>query len=199
MTTALRPDLTDGVVRLRPPKPSDVQARIKLGNTPEIHKMFGADPDQVVKITKAHAEKWYNAQAFEPLAWVIEHKRRMIGAVRLHTVHHWDARASFAIGILDPKLLGKGIGTRATHLMAAHAFGPLALHRLSVRIIDFNARAIASFAKVGFVQEGRERQSARVGGTRHDEIVMGLLSADYTAPVYAPAKKRQPAQSKARP
>lgn len=198
MSELQRPTLTDGVVRLRAPRPADVQARLKLGNTPEIYHMFGADPTKVGKITKAHAEQWYQAQAHDPLAWVIEHKRRMIGALRLHSVNSWNARASFAIGILDPKLLGQGIGARATHLLAAHAFGALALRRLSVRVLDFNARAIACCRKVGFVEEGREREAAFVAGTWHDEILMGLLHAEYTPAVYPSSKKPKASSSEAR-
>lgn len=198
MTQPLRPDLTDGVVRLRAPKPSDAAARFKLGNTPEIHQMFGADPKHVPGITKDHAQKWYEAQAVEPLAWVIEHKKRMIGALRIHSVNTWDARASFAIGILDPKALGKGIGTRATHLIAAHAFGALALHRLSVRVLDFNARAVACCRKVGFVEEGIERQSSFCAGDWHDSILMGLIKPEYSPAVYPARKPRKAAKPRAK-
>ncbi len=192
-----RPSLTDGVVRLRAPQPADLEARLKLGNTPDIHHMFGADPAKVAKISRDHAEKWYAAQAYEPMAWVIEHKGRMIGALRLHSVHTWDARADLAIGILDPKLLGKGLGTRAAHLIAAHAFGPLGLHRLSARVLDFNTRAIACYRKVGFIEEGRARQASFVAGAWHDDILMGLIQPDYAPPVYDTPKPAKPAQTKA--
>ena len=173
-----RPVLSDGMVRLRAPKPQDVAARLKLGNTPEIHHMFGADPENVPKITRAHAEKWYYAQESEPFAWVIEHKRRMIGAVRLHSMDHHDRRASLAIGILDPKLLGKGLGPRVIKLMATHAFDKMGLHRLTLRVVAYNKRAIAAYKKVGFAIEGREREAARVGDTWHDDVIMGLLASD---------------------
>ena len=194
MTVSMRPELSDGVVRLRAPKPSDATARFKLGNNPGIHHMFGADPKHVPDITKDHAQNWYEAQAIEPLAWVIEHKRRMIGALRLHSVNSWDARASYAIGILDPTMLGKGLGTRATHLIAAHAFGPLALHRLSVRVLDFNTRATACYRKVGFGEGGRERRSAHIAGTWYDDILLGLIRTDHVPPVYDAPKKRKAAK-----
>ena len=196
MSATLRPDLTDGIVRLRAPKPGDVAARLKLGNTPEIHHMFGADPGAVAKITKDHAQKWYHAQISEPLAWIIEHKRRMIGALRLHSVNSWDARAGLAIGILAPEMLGKGLGTRATHLIAAHAFGPLGLRRLSVRVLGYNARAVACFRKAGFVEEGRAREAAFVAGGWHDDILMGLLKTEYTPAIYDAPKRRKPAEAR---
>ncbi|NNK15800.1 MAG: GNAT family N-acetyltransferase [Sulfitobacter sp.] len=178
-TTFSRPTLTDGPVRLRAPRAEDAAARFKLGNTPEIHHMFGADPATVQPITKAHATSWLHAQEVEPLAWVIEYRKRLIGALRLHSLVPHDRRASLAIGILNPKLLGKGIGTGAMHLIVAHAFGPLGLHRLTLRVVEYNARAIAAYKKVGFVIEGREREAARVGNAWHDDVIMGLLASDY--------------------
>jgi RimJ/RimL family protein N-acetyltransferase len=174
-----RPTLKDGHITLRPPKDTDAAARFKLGNTAEIHHMFGADPAQVAPITKAHATAWLYAQQTEPLAWVIQYRRRMIGAVRLHSVDYHDLRASLAIGILDPKMLGKGIGTMAMKLIARHAFGPLKLHRLVLRVVDYNTRAIAAYKKVGFVVEGVEREAARVAGQWHDDVIMGLLASDF--------------------
>lgn len=175
-----RPTLKQGHLCLRAPRAADASARFKLGNTPEIHHMFGADPSTVPPITKAHATVWLHAQEVEPLAWIIEFRRRMIGAVRLHSVIPHLLRAELAIGILDPKYIGKGIGTTAIGLLAAHAFGPLLLRRLSLRVVDYNTRAIAAFKKAGFVQEGVERQAGRVGDIWHDDVIMGLLASDLT-------------------
>lgn len=174
-----RPTLKDGHVCLRGPRAPDASARFKLGNTRDIHHMFGADPDTVPPITKAHATAWLRAQEVEPLAWVIEYRRRMIGAVRLHSVVPHLNRAELAIGILDPKYLGKGIGTTAMRLLATHAFGPLLLRRLSLRVVSYNTRAIAAFKKAGFVEEGREREAGRVAATWHDDVIMGLLARDF--------------------
>lgn len=177
-TIIARPTLKDGPVILRAPRAEDAAARFKLGNTPAIHHMFGADPATVFPITKAHATSWLEAHATEPLSWVIDYRKRLVGALRLHTVEPHDRRASLAIGILNPRLLGKGIGPRAINLITRHAFGPLGLHRLTVRIVDYNTRAIAAFEKAGFRIEGREREAARVGENWHDEVVLGLLASD---------------------
>lgn len=177
-TIPQRPTLTDGPVRLRAPRAEDAAARFKLGNDPDIHHMFGADPATVQPITKAHATTWLHAQQVEPLAWVIEYRKRLAGALRLHTVNHHDGRANLAIGILNPRLLGRGIGTSAVRLIVKHAFDVMGLHRLSLRVVAYNERAVAAYRKVGFVIEGREREAAKVGDTWHDDIIMGLLKSD---------------------
>ena len=60
--------------------------------------------------------------------------------------------------------LGIGLGRQAIHLVLAHAFGPLGLYRVSLRVVAYNTRAICCYIAYGFVEEGREREAAVVGG-----------------------------------
>jgi len=173
------PTLTDGPVRLRALCADDVQARFDLGNTPEIIRMFGGAPDAVQPITMAQAEEWVNEESRQPRPWVIDYRERMIGSAYLHSIDRRDRRATVAMGILDPNLLGQGIGPRVMHLIAAYAFNTVKLHRLALRVLHFNTRAIAAYKKVGFVVEGRERESALIGNEWHDDVIMGLLQSDY--------------------
>ncbi|WP_299369700.1 GNAT family protein [uncultured Tateyamaria sp.] len=173
-----KPILTGPRVTLRDARPDDVDARFALGNTPQIQAMFGADPSQVRDITREAAEFWVQSQINEAYAWIIEVGGALIGAIRLHTVNHADKRAQIAIGILDPDALGQGHGTEAMQLLSMHAFDTMGLHRLGCRVLDFNARAIASYEKVGFAVEGREREAALIGNAWHDDLMMGLLDRD---------------------
>ncbi|WP_299147951.1 GNAT family protein [uncultured Tateyamaria sp.] len=173
-----KPILKGPQVTLRPAVSSDVDARFALGNTPEIHAMFGADPSQVRDITPEAAQAWVQSQIDTPHAWIIEAGGALIGAMRLHSINHADRRAQLSIGILDPNALGKGFGTEAMRLLATHAFDTMGLHRLGCRVLAFNERATAAYIKVGFVQEGRERESACIGAAWHDDLIMGLLDRD---------------------
>ena len=60
-----------------------------------------------------------------------------------------------------------------------HAFGTLGLHRLDLRVIAYNVRAIRCYLACGFVVEGREREAALVGGEWHDDIMMGALAREF--------------------
>lgn len=177
-----KPTLAGARITLRAPKTSDAAGRFVLGNNPEIQAMFGANPSQVREITPEAAQSWADSQVADPHAWIIEYQEKLIGAIRLHSVNPVDKRANIAIGILDPAALGKGLGTEAMQLLAIYAFDKMGLHRLSCRVLAFNDRAIQSYVKVGFVQEGRERQSARIGSEWHDDFIMGLLSQDLVRP-----------------
>ena len=178
MVNQEKPVLQSDRITLRDATPADAAARLAIGNHADIQAMFGADPSQVRPLTQEAAEAWVKSQMDETYAWVIVADGAVIGALRLHSINHADSRANIAIGILDPNALGKGYGTEAMTLLARHAFETIGLHRLSCRVLAFNERAIASYKKIGFVEEGRERESARIGDAWEDDVIMGLLHKD---------------------
>ncbi|MEN3385183.1 MAG: hypothetical protein V7608_5227 [Hyphomicrobiales bacterium] len=165
-------------VTLRPPRLEDIDARLKLGIDPEIHHMYGGSRDDLRPMTPDAARRWVQRISDHKHAWVIE-AQTLIGEVRLDRLDARDCRAALAIGIEDPQRLGRGLGTETIRLILNYAFGKLTLHRLSVRVIAYNARAIRAYEKCGFIVEGREREAALVDGAWHDDLMMGLLDWEY--------------------
>lgn len=165
-------------VTLRPPRPDDVEGRVSLGRDPEIARMFGAILPGPLPVTEEEAADWLDHLTLQEHGWMIEHEGRLIGSVFLHGLDRTDRRARLALGILDRACLGKGLGREVVRLVLAYAFGTLALHRVDVRVLDFNERARHCYRACGFVEEGRERQSARVGERWHDDIIMGVLAGE---------------------
>lgn len=163
---------------LRAPRDGDAEARLGLGSDPEIHRMFGGSRDRLAAMTRERAERWADVLSRHPHAWVIE-RRTVIGEIRLDRVDLTDRRASLAVGIVDPGALGCGYGTEAVRLVLEHAFGGLGLHRVSARVLAFNARAIRCYEKCGFVIEGREREAALIDGEWHDDLIMGVLDREF--------------------
>jgi len=141
--------------------------------------MFGADPSDVRPMTRSEAESFFGRLAAHPLAWVIEHQGRFVGEIRLDDLDLHDKRARLAVGLYDPAKLGQGLGREAIRLVLDHAFHNLNLHRVGLRVIGYNERAIRSYRACGFVEEGREREAAYVSGTWHDDILMGILAKEY--------------------
>ena len=66
-------------------------------------------------------------------------------------------------------------------LLLGYAFVALGLHRVSLRVIAYNERAIRCYLACGFREEGHERESAFVAGQWHDEVIMGVLASDFSA------------------
>ena len=55
----------------------------------------------------------------------------------------------------------------------------LRMHRIGIRVLAYNQRAIHAYKKCGFVIEGRERETAFVDGAWHDDVMMGLLDHEF--------------------
>ncbi|MGQ0683441.1 GNAT family N-acetyltransferase [Bradyrhizobium sp.] len=165
-------------VTLRSARAEDIDAFLALESDPQIHEMFGGSRDTFGPMTREVAGSIVSRLIEHPFAWVIEHAR-LIGEVRLDRVDLNDRRASLAIGILDPHCLGKGFGTEAIRLVLSFAFEQLKLHRIAVRVLAYNHRAIRAYEKCGFVIEGRERAAAYVNGEWHDDVMMGLLDREF--------------------
>lgn len=166
-------------VRLRPPCTDDADVRVALGNNAEIAKMYGVDADDMKPITQDVAARWLQRLTDHPHAWIIEINGVFAGEIRLDNVNRQDRRGTMAIGINNPALLGKGFGTEAITVLLCHAFGEMGLHRIGIRVLAYNKRAIRAYEKCGFVVEGRERETAYVNGRWHDDIMMGLLDREF--------------------
>jgi RimJ/RimL family protein N-acetyltransferase len=175
------PVLSGHNVTLRRARADDVDAFLAIEADPHIHEMFGGSRDTFEPVSRGAAEAMVKRLNEHPFAWVIEHGV-VIGEARLDRVDFHDKRASFAIGILDVRYLGKGLGTEATRLVLRFAFEQLKLHRVSVRVLAYNRRAIRAYEKCGFVIEGREREAALVNGEWHDDVMMGLLEHEFHTP-----------------
>lgn len=166
---------------LRRPIASDIADRHALGRDPEIYRHLGADTNNLQPLTEDQAKAWVENIAAHPAAWVIEHQGRAIGEILLDNFVSADKRAGLIIGILDPEALGKGLGTEAIKAIAEFSFDTLGIHKLSMRVLSFNVRAIRAYERVGFVREGLERESALIGGVWHDDVIVGLLKRDFDA------------------
>ena len=176
------PDLIGSRVRLRRPIEDDAQARHALGSDPNIHRLYGGSLAEFEPMTIESARAWVRRLLDQPYAWIIELDGRLIGEIRLHSLNEIDRRAALAVGIADPGALGRGAGTESIRLVLGFAFTTLQLHRISVRVLAYNTRAIAAYEKCGFAFEGRERESALVDGKWYDDIMMAILASDFALP-----------------
>ncbi|MCC6166728.1 MAG: GNAT family N-acetyltransferase [Caldilineaceae bacterium] len=175
------PVLAQGRLRLRLPHPDDRAARQRIGIHAEFRRMVGADDQTSGPMSAEAADGWYQSLAAAPCAWVIDVEGQCIGAARLHMFDLSNRRARYAVGIFDPAYWGQGWGTAATTLVLRYAFETLRLHRVDLRVLAYNARAIRAYEKAGFVQEGIEREGALINGRWESDVWMSILEQEYAA------------------
>jgi RimJ/RimL family protein N-acetyltransferase len=102
-----------------------------------------------------------------------------IGTIGCHNIDWRSRSAELGVVIGRREYVGKGFGTEATRLLLGFCFDELNLHRVFLRVFDFNQRAIRSYLKCGFREEGRLRQAFFRDGRYHDIVLMGLLEDEF--------------------
>jgi RimJ/RimL family protein N-acetyltransferase len=104
---------------------------------------------------------------------------QLIGFVALFALHwqHGDTMVAIALG--EREYWGKGYGTDAMNLMLRYVFTELNLRRVSLIVFEYNPRAIRSYEKAGFVEEGRIRGAMLRDGKRWDYIWMGVMRDEW--------------------
>lgn len=105
----------------------------------------------------------------------------MIGMVDLGGIDWVTGNSRAGIGIGDREYWGKGYGTEAMRLILGFGFNFLNLRRISLNVFGYNERAMRSYLKCGFKEEGRLRQWMSRSGERHDLIYMGILREEWEA------------------
>ncbi len=176
------PELRGDKVLLRAVRPGDAADRRRHGWSAEIERCYGHETDDG-PMSQAQARTWLDAceaAQVDGHHWIVDVGGRAMGEAFLQRVDQTrDLRGSYAVGLFDPGMLGRGIGRDVTRTVLTHAFDTLGLHRVDLRVLEFNTRAIASYRSCGFVEEGRERESCRLDGRWYDDVMMSVLDREF--------------------
>ncbi|MCA1709565.1 MAG: GNAT family N-acetyltransferase [Actinobacteria bacterium] len=110
--------------------------------------------------------------------FVIEADGKPIGSVGLFHFDRTSGTCELGISIGEHDYLGKGYGTETVRLTVEYAFRYRNFHKVYLHVTADNERAIGSYKRCGFVEEGRLRQHLWSDGTYKDVIPMGILSSE---------------------
>jgi RimJ/RimL family protein N-acetyltransferase len=172
--------LTGELVTLRRHAPQNVAAFRRWYADPEIARLarYQAAPMRAEEIDRFFAARVVGPDA---LAMAVHERStdRLIGTCAFSQLDGDNGSALYHITIGESDAWGHGYGTEATRLMIDHAFGTLGLHRIALFVFEFNERAIRAYRRVGFVVEGRSRESVWRDGRWWDELAMSVLESDW--------------------
>lgn len=168
-----------GNVTLRRPTPRDRVDRLAIGRHPEFVRLVGGDDSDLEALTVDEVDAWYRSVEADPLCWVIEVDGLAIGTARLHKLDEVNRNARYSVGIFDPAMWGRGYGTAATRLVVQYGFEVLGLHRIELRVLVDNHRAIRAYERGGFVREGVHRDIELVAGRWLSDLCMSILEHEY--------------------
>lgn len=107
-------------------------------------------------------------------------EKRIIGYVFLaHISKNLRVAREFGIVIGDKNLWGQGYGSQAARLILEYGFKHLKLHRIQLIVLDLNERALHIYRKLGFVDEGVQREARLVDGKWYNVVMMSMLEQEH--------------------
>lgn len=168
----------DKSIKLRDALDDDAEEYFKIPFDEELLKMYGSEMNVNKEKSLDKAKLLVNEIKTNPYEWAVEYEGKFIGQVRL-TIDDENHKAKFAIGIFNPKYWNKGIGTKVSNAILNFGFSELKLHRIYLKVLAYNKRAIKSYENVGFKVEGEEREGAYINGKYETDIHMGILKSEY--------------------
>nr|WP_300680235.1 GNAT family protein [uncultured Acetatifactor sp.] len=101
---------------------------------------------------------------------------RPLGSVYIRDIDRQHNKAEYGIFIGEAHARGRGIGTAAAKLMLRYCFAEEKLHRIYLRALAGNERAIRSYEKAGFRKEACLKDDVRIDGKFCDIIWMAAIS-----------------------
>ncbi len=105
---------------------------------------------------------------------------RHIGMMDYRDVDAITRSATVGVTIGEKDLWGQGYGSEALRLLVGYLFDHLNLNRVQLDTWSGNERAIRSFTRIGFREEGRLRQAVWGAGRYFDSVLMGLLRSEWS-------------------
>ena len=182
-------------IRFRAIEQSDLESFLKWINDPDLMPFIGV----YLPFGSADEQDWYEKMrqrspdernmAIETQLLPNEQRTvddlsletgwKLIGSCGFFNLDWHNRTAEFGIMIGDKSYWNQGYGTEAVRLLAQHGFNTLNLHRIYLRVLENNPRAIRAYEKAGFIHEGRQRQAEFKNGRYLDFLVMSILQSEF--------------------
>jgi RimJ/RimL family protein N-acetyltransferase len=149
-------------------------------NDPEVYKYLVAGH---TPISKEDERRYYESRAAVGDARTFEihvvEDGRYIGNVGLGDIDLVYRHSEMGIAIGRKEDWGKGFGFDALVTCLRYGFDTLGLHTVKIRAHQDNARALALYRRVGFVDVGRERETVFQNGRFADYIVLDMIDGEF--------------------
>lgn len=166
------------LVRLRTVRDEDHDDIVAIETDPEGQRLANDDPPLA---TPAEVREWLSGVLAKDTVHLFAVERLDDGGFLGTCGIGVDARSRVGeVGIsLRRSSWGTGVGTDAMRVLVQIGFSELNLERIWLAVFSTNERAMASYRKLGFVEEGRWREDVWREGRYVDQVVMAVLREDW--------------------
>ncbi|MDK9870406.1 MAG: GNAT family N-acetyltransferase [Staphylococcus equorum] len=163
---------------LREAQASDIEDYLSVPFNEELLRMYGSEINSETEKQESGAKLLIAKIIANPYEWVIDYDNLFIGQARL-TLDETNNKSKFAIGIFNPQFWNRGIGTQVTQHILEYAFNDLGLHKVYLRVLSYNYRAINSYKNAGFIIEGSDREGSYINGNYETDLYMSILYDEF--------------------
>jgi len=172
-------------VQLREARRSDLQHFLKWFNDPEVTQYLAMYLPMTEMAEQKFIEELGTTRVGTMAMFVIEAVEgdapKPIGNTALSQISAKDHSAMFGIAVGEKDYWSRGYGTEAARLIIKYGFEQLNLHRIGSGALSFNERSIRMHLRLGFKEEGREREALFKNGSYCDHVHFGFLRAEWQA------------------
>lgn len=161
-------------VVLRPINFTDTANIIRWRNSQSVRQNFIDQSEITEEIHTNWLQNFVNTG--KVVQFIIQVKNTDIGSVFLRNIDKVHNKAEFGIFIGEDLYRGKGLGTQATQQMIEYGFNTLHLHKIILRVLARNTRAIKTYKKVGFEQIGIFKDDVCISGKYENVVFMEILT-----------------------
>lgn len=171
-------------VNLRELTLNDVEDRYQWCLDKEVIKHLNM-PEKYPPFSREETESWITmcitkTNGYEQKAIVTE-KGKHIGWIDLKNIDKLNKHAELGVAIGDKTYWGKGYGLSAMKEMLLWGFNELDLNKIWLRVEVDNAKAIKSYKRIGYVEEGILRQDRLRNGEFIDRLRMSILKHEFVS------------------
>lgn len=166
---------------LRAVEPDDAGFLADLINDPEVRASLGAY-DLVYPVSKDMEEKWIRERSARDdeshLIVTCRRGRGPLGMLSIKDINWRNSSAHITI-MLERASWDKGYGSEAVSGALDFLFNKMNMHRVWLRVVETNARAIRCYEKCGFRREGTLREDVHTRGRWRSSHIMSVLADEF--------------------
>ena len=166
----------NGEFRLRLADKKDLPFITKLRTSPDVQEQLGT----YLITNETKQERWLEAlqNDKENMYMILEFNGTPVGEVRINDIDYIN-RSICVGGDISEEYRGNGYGQEMYNLIFKLGFDILGMHRICLLVSANNKRAIHLYEKMGFLQEGCQRQALLKNGKYVDFLMMSILEEEY--------------------
>jgi len=169
-----------GIVR------TDAPALFDVFSDPQVMRYWSRPPMASLQEAEALFEEidahWRARTLFQ---WAIVESGAVVGTCTLYQWNRTHARAELGYALRRDRW-GQGLATEAVAAVLGFAFERMGLHRVGADSDPRNAASARVLERLGFVPEGRQRETYHHLGEWADSALWGLLAGDWKRGGYTP-------------